>query len=372
MRVLIAADTFKDALSAAAVCAAIARGLQERMDVQTIQFPLADGGEGTLDVLANHLQLQIESVATVDALQRPIQGRLGFSANKGLAVIEAATVCGLSMLRREERNPLWSTTRGIGFLLQAAMQHPSQRIAMAIGGTATNDGGVGMARCLGWQFFDSSGSPLQEGGAALVQLARIEAPRAMPRATQIDVLCDVTNPLFGPQGAACVYARQKGANDAGVALLDEGLQRLARVVTDQKLSTVTPDFAGAGAAGGLGYGAMVFLGASLRRGIETVLELAHFDDALAQADVVVTGEGRLDEQTLHGKLIQGVATRAAKLGKPVIALCGQLTVTREQLQAMGVTDAYVIDESSRTLAQKIAATAANLTRVAARMRIDCN
>jgi len=369
MRVLIASDSFKGALASTDVCAAIARGLQQRIGLSITEFPLADGGEGTLDVLTRHLHLQHITVDACDALQRPMRSPVGITSDDSLAVIESASVCGLGSLRIEERDPCNATTRGIGLLIDAALKRGARRIVLGIGGTATNDGGVGMARALGWEFLDSHSLPLPEGGSALVDLASIQPP-AHKRSVQIDVLCDVINPLYGPNGAAATYARQKGADDAGIALLDAGLRRLAEVASAQQLTTVSPHTAGSGAAGGLGFGAMTFLGARLQRGIETLLDLSRFDDAVANTDLVLTGEGRLDEQTLQGKLIQGVAARARRAAKPVIVLCGQLSLTSNQLQSLGIAAAYSIDESISPLALKIKETATNLTRTALSIPIE--
>jgi glycerate kinase len=370
MHVLIAADSFKDALPAREVCAAIARGLSRRSPpVQIVEFPLADGGEGTLSVLSERMGLHLVEMDAVDPLARPMRAPIGVAKDGSFAVIESATVSGLGLLTPAERSPLVTSTIGLGQLVRASHRLNVPRILMAIGGTATNDGGVGLAHALGWRFFDANGTPLSPSGAALARLARIVPPADPQPHIDIELLCDVANPLYGPQGAAQVYARQKGASEADIELLDTGLRRLAQCVAQQLPHAVDPHTPGAGAAGGLGFGAMVFLGARLRPGIETILDLTDFDSALAKADVVITGEGRLDAQTLHGKLIQGIAMRARRRGIGVIALCGQVSVTLEQLRSLRVT-AYCIDNSESGLHEKLARTAENLTATAARIPLS--
>jgi len=366
MHVLIAADSFKDALGADAVCAAIAAGLRQRApyrNLTTTEFPLADGGEGMLAVLGRHLDLALVRVETVDPLLRPLVAPIGISADGQTAFIESAKACGLGLLIRDERNPLLASTFGLGLLLAHAYGLGVTRIVLGIGGTATNDGGMGMACALGWRFLDSEGAPLEPSGRALARLARIVPPASARSAIQVDVLCDVTNPLYGPTGAAHVYAAQKGASSVDIVQLDFGLRQLARCAANQLTNHFDPDTSGAGAAGGLGYGARLFLGGRLLSGTETMLELTQFDSALAHADILITGEGHLDVQTLHGKLIHGLAARAAQRGIPTIALCGQISATREQLQSLGVV-AYCIDESAASLADKLARTAENLTATA--------
>lgn len=365
MNILIACDSFKDALPADGVCRAIAQGLRQRHpQAAIVQMPLSDGGEGLLDVLRAPLGLKTVEAPTIDPLGRPITGRYGLSGDGRTCVVEMAEASGLQRLTLAERDPLKASTFGTGLLLADARARGAVKAILAIGGSATNDAGIGAAAALGWSFLDKKGNPLPPDGGHLSAVARITA--APPPFGGMEVLCDVTNPLFGPQGAAHVYGRQKGGTDQTLPLLDAGLKHVADVVKDH-LGRDVAQVPGAGAAGGLGYGAMVFFGATLRRGIEIVLDLTGFDAAARAADLIITGEGHLDGQSAQGKLIQGLCARAQ--GKPVIALCGKLSATPEQIRAIGLTAAYSINREERPLAEMLAATAANLERTAARLSL---
>lgn len=365
MRILVAADSFKDALPAAGVCQALAAGIRRaRPDAQVTEFPLSDGGEGAFDVLAHHLALQTIEVETFDPLFRPIRASYGLNAGGDTAFVEMASASGLQLLRPAERNPLRTTTFGAGLLLADAQRRGAARVILAIGGSATNDGGTGMAAALGWRFIDVNGHDLPPTGESLGRIARILPPDTTFNLQQVEVICDVTNPLFGPDGAAAVYAPQKGAAPPVVAELDAGLRHLAQLTERQLHRPGLADMPGAGAAGGLGFGAMAFLNATLHRGIDLVLDLTRFDEALARADLVVTGEGKLDGQTLHGKLIHGICRRAARRGVPVTAFCGRIEASPEQIRAIGLHRAICINDTELPLPELLARTAENLERSA--------
>ena len=365
MNILVACDSFKDALPADAVCRAIAAGLKAAHPGAVVrQMPLSDGGEGLLDVLRAPLGLDWVEKRVGDPLGRPITGRYGLSADGGTCVVEMAEASGLQRLTLAERDPLAASTFGTGELLADAKGRGARRAILAIGGSATNDAGIGAAAALGWKFLDANGAAVAPNGGNLAKIARIiPAPTPFEKT---DVLCDVTNPLFGPGGAAWIYGRQKGGTDETLAFLDDGLKHIAALVTAQlgKDVAATP---GAGAAGGLGYGAMAFMDATLRRGIEIVLDLTGFDAAARDADLIITGEGHLDGQSAQGKLIQGLCGRAQ--GKPVIALCGKLSATPEQIETIGLKAAFSINREERPLAEMLASTAANLERAAAALEI---
>jgi glycerate kinase len=367
MRILIAADSFKDALPAPDVCAAIAAGLRQRNDagLTVTEFPLADGGEGTGNVLRRRLHLDLQTVATVDPLLRPITAQFAIARDKSVAVVELASASGLQLLEPHKRNPLSTSTLGTGELIDAAISAGAQRIVLCIGGSATNDGGMGIATALGWRFLDAAGMYIAPVGGNLLGISTTVRP-ARAIKTSIDVLCDVDNPLTGASGAAQVYAGQKGADDFAIEILDTGLARLSMLMRQQQLSDASPDDPGSGAAGGVGYGAKVFLGAQLHRGIEYVLDITDFDDTVTQSDLIITGEGHLDKQTAHGKTIYGVCQRAAKLGVPVIALCGRLSATADELRAIGLRAAYCINEEP-TLRDALSKTAERLAATAARI-----
>lgn len=371
MRILIASDSFKDALSAPDVCRAIAAGIRQKYpDAEVIEFPLADGGEGTFEVLSLHLGLQTVETDTVDPLFRPIRAPYGLSADGHTALIEMAKASGLQLLKPDERNPLNTSTFGTGLLLADARRRGVKHVVLAIGGSATNDAGTGMASALGWRFSDVAGQAVKPVGGSLGSIAGILPPSDLQAFERVDVICDVTNPLYGPQGAAYVYGRQKGADDEAIAQLDAGLQHFAQIAENQLNKPGLPEMPGTGAAGGMGFGAMIFLGATLRRGIDLVMDLTRFDQALESADLVITGEGKLDGQTLHGKLIHGICQRAGKSGVPVIALCGQLTATAEQIAQIGLQKAYSINEKQLPLAEMLARTGENLTRAAALISLE--
>ena len=299
-----------------------------------------------------------------DPLGRPITGRYGLSSDRQTCVVEMAEASGLQRLTLAERDPRLTSTLGTGQLLAEAKARGARRAILAIGGSATNDAGIGAAAALGWNFLDAQGRPLPPDGGHLKDVARLTpAPLAFE---SMEVLCDVTNPLYGPSGAAWIYGRQKGGSDAVLAQLDDGLKHLAAVVKAQ-LGRDVAELPGAGAAGGLGYGAVVFMGAQLRRGIEVVLDLTGFDAAAGKADVIITGEGHLDGQSAQGKLIQGLCGRAK--GTPVIALCGKLSASPEQVATIGLKAAYSINRRERPLAEMLANTAANLERTAAELLI---
>jgi len=365
MRVLIACDSFKDALSAEGVCQAIARGIAKaHPGAQTVEMPLSDGGEGVLDILRRALSLHPISLTVEDPLGRPVTASYGLSADGGTALVEMAEASGLQRLTLEERNPLLTSTFGTGQLLADAKARGATRALLAIGGSATNDAGIGMAAALGWRFLDSSGAAVKPVGGNLQSIAKIIAP-AEPAFARVDVLCDVINPLCGANGASYVYGPQKGGTPEMLAQLDAGTHHLAALAGQQLGRPGLSDVPGAGAAGGLGFGALAFLNASLKRGVEMVLDLVGFDAEVRRADLVITGEGHIDSQSLQGKLIQGVCARAA--GVPVVALCGKLSAGPDDIAKVGLKAAWSINEVERPLAEMLAATAANLERKAANL-----
>ncbi|HKU54989.1 MAG TPA: glycerate kinase, partial [Rhizomicrobium sp.] len=297
-------------------------------------------------------------------LGRAIQGRYGLSADRQTCVVEMAEASGLQRLTLAERDPLLTSTLGTGQLLDDARRRGARRAILAIGGSATNDAGIGAAAALGWGFLDASGNTVPPDGGHLGAIVKL-VPAPQPFES-MEVLCDVTNPLFGPTGAAWIYGRQKGGSDVVLAKLDDGLKHLAALVKAQ-LGRDVADLPGAGAAGGLGYGAVAFLGAQLRRGIEIVLDMTGFDTAARDADLIITGEGHLDGQSAQGKLIQGLCGRSD--GTPVIALCGKLSTTPDQLKTIGLKAAYCINREEKPLAEMLANTAANLERAASQLAL---
>ncbi len=363
MHVLIACDSFKDALDAENVCHAIARGLKRaHPGIGVTEMPLSDGGEGVLDILRKALALKSLSLEVCDPLGRPVQASYGISADGTTTLVEMATASGLQLLTQAERNPLLTSTFGTGQLLADARARGARTALLAIGGSATNDAGIGMAAALGWQFLDAGGAAVKPNGGGLQRIAKI-VPPPQKLFDKVEVLCDVTNPLFGPNGAAWIYGPQKGGNQESLTHLDQGLRHIAALVAGQLGKPGLADVPGAGAAGGLGFGGMAFLDATLKRGIEMVLDLVGFDAAVRQADLVITGEGHIDGQSLQGKLIQGVCARAGKT--PVVALCGKLSASEEDVRAVGLKGAWCINAVQRPLAEMLAATPQNLEQTAA-------
>jgi len=364
MRILIACDSFKDALPASEVCAAIAKGLRKsgQTALHLTEMPLSDGGEGVLEVLRRALSLKSVNLVVSDPLFRPVTVSYGISVDGKTALVEMAEASGLERLATGERNPLLTSTYGTGELLADAGARGVRHVLLALGGSATNDAGIGAAAALGWRFLNADGEAVSPVGGALQDIVRIAAPMKLPF-EQAEVLCDVTNPLFGSDGAAFTYGRQKGGTDDSLAKLDQGLRHIAALVEKQLQRKDLADVPGAGAAGGFGFGALAFLDAKLKRGIDTVLDIVGFERAARAADLVITGEGRLDAQSGEGKLVQGVCRRAGAV--PVVALCGSLAATPEQIKAIGLKAAYSINPVQKSLPEMLAATAENLEKAAA-------
>ena len=342
-RVLVAPDKFKGSLSALEVGRAVARGLTAEvpgLDVQVL--PVADGGEGTLTAAeaAGFERVPMTATGPTGEPVGTAYGRRGDTA-----VVEMADVSGLSRLPGGRPEPLTAGSRGTGELIGAALAAGAQRIVVGIGGSACTDGGAGMLQALGARLLDEHGREIASGGAALLDLDRIDLELLHPglSGAEIVVACDVDNPLTGPVGAAAVYAPQKGADEAQVELLDRGLSRLADRIAEATGRDVR-DVPGAGAAGGVGFAAMALLGATLRPGIDLILDLVDFGSHVAGADLVVVGEGSLDEQTLHGKAPVGVARLSRDAGATVVAVCGRTTLDEEQLQAVGIEAAYALSD----------------------------
>ncbi len=328
MKITIAPDSFKGCLSAVEVCEAIAAGVQA-IDpaIHCEKVPMADGGEGTVEALVQATKGQMRRQRVTGPLGDPVEAQWGLLGDGETAVIEMAAASGLALVPPERRNPLHTTTYGTGELIKAALEAEVRTIIIGIGGSATNDAGLGMAAALGGQFWDDKGQEISPTGAGLLRLAKMSLAGLDPRLrkTQIRVACDVSNPLYGPQGAAYVYAPQKGATPEIVARLDDGLKRFARIV-QRDLGLNVSDLPGAGAAGGLGAGLVAFCNARLEPGVQIVMEAVRLKERLAGSCLCLTGEGRLDTQTAYGKAPQGVSQIAASLGIPCIAIGGSVAL----------------------------------------------
>jgi glycerate kinase len=366
MKIIVAADSFKDALPAQQVCAAIADGVKKvQPDAEVIIFPLTDGGDGLAEVFAHHLGGQNVQMKAYDPLGRDVQCTYLLSSNGDKAFIEMAQASGLQRLTEEERNPMLTSTYGTGQMIAHALDSGVRHILLGLGGSATNDAGMGMAAALGFEFHTAKGKELLPRGESLVAIERIDNQNAHPALaeTRFEVLCDVKNPLYGHLGAAYVFGPQKGANAAMVERLDLGLQQFAGLLE----KTFGQDFAspaGAGAAGGMGTACLAFLKAQLFSGIDAVMNLTNFDRVLQGADLVFTGEGRLDSQTLGGKLIRGICARATQHGVPTIALCGAIDAEQSFLDLIGLKAAFAIGRKIQIFDDVLASTADNLRFVA--------
>ncbi len=326
MRVLCCPDSFKESMSAVEAAAALARGVGSVWpDALVVSRPLADGGEGTVSALVAALGGDLVQVSTLDALGNPITGTIGFAPERGLAVVEVASACGIELIPPDLRDAEAASTFGVGQLLLAAVDLGARDLIVGLGGSATTDAGTGMLTALGVRFRDADGVELPPGGASLERLAEVDSSGMDPRLAGIRwwVACDVDNPLLGVRGAAAVFAPQKGASPESVRRLDAALSRWADV-TEDALGVSVRDLPGSGAAGGLGAAFVAFLGADLVPGIELVLDAVGFERLLRDADVVFTGEGSVDPQSRFGKVPWGVARRAVEVGVPVVVFGGRV------------------------------------------------
>ena len=326
MKIVIAPQTFKGSISALDAAQAMRKGVLKAFpDADTLLIPVADGGDGTLETLVEGSDGQIRDAEVTGPLGELRTAEWGAMGDGETAVIEMARTSGLALVPRDRRDPLNATTYGLGEMIQAALDDGFRRFIMGIGGSATNDAGAGMAQALGVRLLDRDGNELPHGGAALANLSRIDMTGIDPRVAESDFLvaCDVSNPLTGPEGASAIYGPQKGATPEMVKTLDAALLHFSEVVR-RDIGADIDHLQGAGAAGGLGGGMVAFLNAVLRAGVDIVLDTEDLDAALEGADLVITGEGALDYQTIYSKAPIGVAERAKRRGIPVIAIAGTL------------------------------------------------
>jgi glycerate kinase len=337
--VVVAPDSFKGSLSAVEAAAAMERGVRAAWpDAQIVKIPIADGGEGTVEALVSATGGRYETRNVRGPLGRPVDARWGVLGDGRTAVVEMAAASGLTLVPEGRRDPRVASTFGTGQLILAALDGGFRHIVVGIGGSATNDGGSGMAKALGVRFLDGRGHPLPEGGAALVRLDSIDLSGIDPRlaGTELLVACDVDNPLTGPRGASAVYGPQKGATPAVVLELDAALERYAEVAQKATGRDVAR-LPGAGAAGGLGAGLLFFTPARLVPGVDLVLDSARFDDVVRGATLVLTGEGCTDRQTAMGKAPVGVARVAQRHGVPVLLVSGSLGPGADEVLALGIS-----------------------------------
>ncbi|WP_282053837.1 glycerate kinase [Maribacter luteus] len=362
MKFIIAPDKFKGSLTGFEFCDAVEEGLRMVFkEAEIFKMPLADGGDGTMEVARHYINGDKVSVTVNDPLFRPIEASYLYSKGTGIAYIEMAEASGLKLLKDEESNCWYTTTLGTGELIVDALEKGAKEIILGIGGSATNDGGMGMASALGYRFLDGDEEELEPIGGNLAAVRKIDDSNINPKlnGVMVKVACDVTNPFYGQNGAAYVYAKQKGASDNEIVLLDQGLTNFAEII-HRRFNMDLQKIDGAGAAGGVGGGALIFLKGDLISGIDMVKELSGFDTAIEGAYWIITGEGKLDEQTLSGKTIDGVVISAKRKQIPVAALCGSVSISIAQQQAFGIEYVASIVRGVGTLQEAMAKSYDNL------------
>jgi glycerate kinase len=344
MKVVVAPDSFKGSISAPDICKFIKRGVEAVFpDATVTEVPLADGGEGTMENMVYSSNGTIEMVEVSDPLGRKVQASYGILGDKETVIIEMAQASGLPLLTEQEKNPLVSTSYGTGELIRHALDNGYRKFIVGLGGSATNDGGTGMLKALGVKLLNDQGNELNAGGGDLINLAYIDETEMDSRIKESSfiIASDVENRLCGEEGASVIFGPQKGASPEMVELLDSALFHFSEVVYKLKKINMR-ELIGGGAAGGLGAAFITFLHAELKSGIQVVTEAINFEEKVKEADLVITGEGKLDAQTLSGKVIAGVTGITNKYKIPTIALCGGLELSSSQLQKLGVLSAFSI------------------------------
>ncbi|MHA7831554.1 MAG: glycerate kinase [Flagellimonas sp.] len=344
MKFILAPDKYKGSLTGREFCETVALGIKKVFpNAEIVNRPLADGGDGTIDVVADYLNASKVSVKVKDPLFREITTQYLLSEDKQTAFIEMSEASGYKVLKKSEMNCMDTTSLGTGEMIADALEKGAKSIVLGIGGSATNDGGMGMAKALGYSFLNADGKELEPIGRNLGNVKEINQDNVNPKLfdAKIQVACDVNNPFYGENGAAKIYGAQKGASADEILFLDKGLESFAKVL-QSTFNVDVQNIPGAGAAGGVGGGAVVFLNAELASGVDLVMELANFDEVLEGADWVITGEGQLDGQTFSGKTINGVVQSAKKHQVPIAAFCGSIDATIEEMQKLGLDYAVSI------------------------------
>lgn len=370
--IVLAPDSFKESMTAKEVCVAMERGIKKvNSNIQCIHVPMADGGEGTMQSLVDATGGEVYSLEVVGPLGNRVKAEYGILGNGEIGVLEMASASGIHLVSLEERNPLITTTYGTGELIKACLDRGVKKLLIGIGGSATNDGGVGVIQALGGRLLDKEGNELGFGGGELEKLDRIDLTNFDRRLKDvvIEVACDVSNPLCGENGASYIFGPQKGASVEMIKILDNNLKHYAKVIKEQFGKDVL-EIAGAGAAGGLGAGLMVFLNGNLKKGIEIVIEYSGLEKKVKNCDMVWTGEGSIDFQTQYGKTPLGVATVAKKYNKPVVALAGRVGDDIDILYEKGIDSIFgimrgvtTIDEALKNGKENIERTSENIARL---------
>ncbi|MCY8352508.1 glycerate kinase [Bacillus haynesii] len=366
MKIVIAPDSFKESMTSLEAARSIEKGFKAVLsDAEYVNIPVADGGEGTVQALVDATGGDIVHQTVTGPLGKPVKAAYGLLGDGKTAVIEMAEASGLHLVPPGQRNPLLTTTRGTGELILDAAEKGVSTIIIGLGGSATNDGGAGMAAALGAKFLNRDGEEIENGGGALAEIAKIDVSGLNPKLKhiQFEAACDVDNPLTGPRGASAVFGPQKGANSEMTALLDQNLKHYAAAVKAE-LGCEIDSIPGAGAAGGLGAGLFAFLNAELKSGVDIVLDTLSFSERIKGADLVITGEGKIDGQTVSGKTPAGVAKRARSENIPVIAFAGSLGEGCELVYDIGISALFSIVPGISSLENALADGSSNLTRCA--------
>ncbi|MBY0029056.1 glycerate kinase [Priestia aryabhattai] len=366
MKIVIAPDSFKESLTALHVCEAVEKGIKTHFpNAEISKVPMADGGEGTVQSLVDATNGEVIQARVTGPLGKEVEAFYGILGDGKTAVIEMAAASGLHHVPVDKRNPLITTTRGTGELILKALDHKVKHIIIGIGGSATNDGGTGMAKALGAKLLDAKGAEIKEGGGSLDQLASIDLTNLDSRLAEVkvEVACDVDNPLTGETGASAVFGPQKGATPDMVKQLDRNLAHYAAIV-GKEMGIHIQSVPGAGAAGGLGGGLLAFLSAELKPGVDIVIEATQLESYIKDADLVITGEGRIDGQTIYGKTPIGVAKTAKKHSVPVVAIAGSIGVGSEAVYEHGISALFSVVPGAVTLPEALEKADENIERTA--------
>lgn len=372
MKIVIAPDSFKESLSAEKVCQAVAQGIQKvHPKAKIISVPMADGGEGTMSAIVKSAQGKIKKCSVSAPLGNKLTALYGVIENGQTGIIEMAEASGLTLVPPQKRNPMVTNSYGTGEMVRDALSRGCKKIILTLGGVATNDAGVGMAQALGYRFIDRNGKEIPRGAKGLESLFKIDASKIHPqiRKAKFIAACDVKNPLCGAKGSAAVYGPQKGATSKMVKEIDAALRHFSKIV-ERDLGIKILNLKGAGAAGGAGAGAVAFLNAELKSGIEIVIDATKLEKKVRGADLVITGEGKIDGQTIFGKTVSGVAKVAKKFRIPVIAFCGKIGAGAEKVHSIGIDAIFSIangpityEESLKNAEKLLAQTAEEVMRL---------
>lgn len=361
MKIIIASDSYKESLTSKQVGETIKKAFDEVLNCNSVIVPIGDGGEGTVEALVDATNGTLIDIEVLNPLQDLTEAQYGLSGDRRTAFIEMATASGLNLVEYGKRDPLISTTYGTGQMILDAVEKGAEKIIIGIGGSATNDGGIGMASALGVKFLDSSGIEVEPNNKGIESLSRIDYTSLDSRLKDVEVIvaCDVNNPLTGTNGASYIYGPQKGANEATVVRMDNNLKSLSKII-ERDLGKSVEDIPGSGAAGGLGAGLVAFMNGTLMSGIDIVLDFLNFDELIKDADLVITGEGRLDYQTIMNKAPIGVARRAKNQGIKVIGISAVFGEGAEAVLENGIDAIFSVVNKLASYSETVSNTEANL------------